>query len=79
MRAFVCVCTYGYSAHSARLSNFLMTDSTWENGPIRTILGSHCNVQQPPRTDEEPEWMRLSTLVGAPAGSAIFRTCLNAT
>ena len=24
--------------------------STWENGPIRTILGSHCNVQQPPKT-----------------------------
>lgn len=45
--------------------NFLLTDSTWENGPIRTILGSHCNVQQPPKTDEEPEWMRLSTLVGA--------------
>ena len=53
----------------ARLSVSLSLHS----GPIRTILGSHCNVQQPPKTDEEPEWMRLSTLVGAPAGSAIFR------
>lgn len=55
--------------------NFLLADSTWENGPIRTILGSHCNVQQPPKTDEEPEWMRLSTLVGAP-GNTSTRTRL---
>lgn len=53
--------------------NFTMIDSTWENGPIRQIPGSHCNVQFPPRSDEEPEWMRLSTLVGVPAGSGIFR------
>ena len=59
--------------HPSGTINFLMTDSSWENGPLRTILGSHCNVQQPPKADEEPEWMRLSTLVGAPAGSAIFR------
>ena len=41
--------------------------------PIRQIPGTHTNVQLPPPTDEEPEWMRLSTLVGAPAGSGIFR------
>lgn len=57
--------------HPTGTINFLLTDSTWENGPIRTILGSHCNVQQPPKTDEEPEWMRLSTLVGAPGGDTI--------
>jgi len=53
--------------------NFLMVDSTWENGPIRQIPGTHTNVQLPPSSAEEPEWMRLSTLVGAPAGSGIFR------
>jgi len=53
--------------------NFLMVDSTWENGPIRQIPGTHANVQLPPSSEEEPEWMRLSTLVGAPAGSGIFR------
>mmetsp|Transcript_16701 Transcript_16701/g.47620 ORF Transcript_16701/g.47620 Transcript_16701/m.47620 type:complete len:449 (-) Transcript_16701:142-1488(-) len=53
--------------------NFLMVDSTWENGPIRQIPGTHANVQIPPSSAEEPEWMRLSTLVGAPAGSGIFR------
>eukprot|EP01043_Picozoa_sp_COSAG02_P044655 COSAG02_NODE_4009_length_5918_cov_10.500086_5_plen_229_part_00 len=58
--------------HPSGTINFLLTDSTWENGPIRTILGSHCNVQQPPKTDEEPEWMRLSTLVGAPGRSHTY-------
>ncbi|MDE0038359.1 MAG: phytanoyl-CoA dioxygenase family protein [Gammaproteobacteria bacterium] len=53
--------------------NFTMTDLTWENGPIREIPGTHTATQPPPVPDEEPEWMRLSTLVGAPAGSAIFR------
>lgn len=53
--------------------NFLMSDSTWENGPIRQIPGTHTNVQLPPSSAEEPDWMRLSTLVGAPAGSGIFR------
>eukprot|EP01043_Picozoa_sp_COSAG02_P077073 COSAG02_NODE_16695_length_1063_cov_0.921162_2_plen_142_part_00 len=53
--------------------NFLMTDTTALNGPIRQIPGSHANVQMPPLSEHEPEWMRLSTLVGAPAGSGIFR------
>ena len=53
--------------------NFAMTDLTWENGPIREIPGTHTATSPPPKPDEEPEWMRLSTLVGAPAGSAIFR------
>jgi ectoine hydroxylase-related dioxygenase (phytanoyl-CoA dioxygenase family) len=53
--------------------NFLMTDMTWENGPIRQILGTQEWPGHPPSPAHEPDWMRLSTLVGAPAGAAIFR------
>jgi hypothetical protein len=53
--------------------NFLMSDLTWENGPIRQIPGTHASAFQPPAPDDEPEWMRLSTLVGAPAGAGVFR------
>jgi Phytanoyl-CoA dioxygenase (PhyH) len=53
--------------------NFLMSDLTWENGPIRQIPGSHAVESAPPTPEHEPEWMRLSTLVGATAGSGVFR------
>ena len=53
--------------------NFAMCDLTWENGPIRQIPGSHAWVQRPVPPPHEPEWMRLSTLVGAPAGAGVFR------
>ena len=53
--------------------NFAMTDLTWENGPIRQIPGSHTWQLPPPPPRDEPEWMRLSTLVGAPAGAGVFR------
>ncbi len=53
--------------------NFLLAESTWENGPIRQIPGSHAVQSSPPAPADEPEWMRLSTLVGAPAGAAVFR------
>ena len=53
--------------------NFLMADLTWENGPIRQIPGTHTAQQPPPPTDDEPDWMRHSTLVGAPAGAGVFR------
>jgi hypothetical protein len=53
--------------------NFLMTDLTWENGPIRQIPGTQAKVGKPPSPHDEPEWMRLSTLVGAPAGAGVFR------
>ncbi len=53
--------------------NFLMSDLTFENGPIRQIPGSHALQQRPPAPEDEPEWMRLSTLVGAPAGAGVFR------
>ena len=53
--------------------NFQMTDLTWENGPIRQIAGTQSAAYGPPTPQEEPEWMRLSTLVGAPAGAGVFR------
>jgi hypothetical protein len=53
--------------------NFAMCDLTWENGPIRQIPGSHTWSMRPSPPAEEPEWMRLSTLVGAPAGAGVFR------
>jgi len=53
--------------------NFLMSDMTWENGPIRQIPGTHTAQGSPPAPADEPEWMRLSTLVGAPAGAGVFR------
>ena len=53
--------------------NFAMTNLTWENGPIRQVLGSHTWQMPPPPPRDEPEWMCLSTLVGAPAGAGVFR------
>lgn len=53
--------------------NFLLTDQTFENGPIRHIPGTHARPGAPPTQADEPEWMRLSTLVGAPAGAGVFR------
>ncbi len=53
--------------------NFVMCDLTWENGPIRQIPGTHTLQQSPPPPGEEPDWMRHSTLVGATAGSGVFR------
>ena len=53
--------------------NFLMSDLTAENGPIRQIPGTQTLAGSPPAQADEPEWMRLSTLVGAPAGAGIFR------
>ncbi|MEM7099113.1 MAG: phytanoyl-CoA dioxygenase family protein [Pseudomonadota bacterium] len=53
--------------------NFMTTDLTAENGPIRHIPGAHGFPHSPPNQNDEPEWMRLSTLVGAPAGAGVFR------
>ncbi len=53
--------------------NFLMSDLTWENGPIRQIPGTQTRAQKPPSQAEEPDWMRWSTLVGAKAGAGVFR------
>jgi ectoine hydroxylase-related dioxygenase (phytanoyl-CoA dioxygenase family) len=53
--------------------NFLLSEASWENGPIRQIPGTHAVQSSPPAPADEPEWMRLSTLVGAPAGAGVFR------
>jgi hypothetical protein len=53
--------------------NFLMSDMTTENGPIRQIPGTQVRPDKPPTQTDEPPWMRLSTLVGAPAGAGIIR------
>lgn len=53
--------------------NFLMSDLTWENGPIRQIPGTHASAGKIPTQSEEPHWMRTSTLVGAKAGAGMFR------
>jgi hypothetical protein len=53
--------------------NFLMSDMTFENGPIRQIPGTQTLPSSPPTQADEPEWMRLSTVVGAPAGAGVFR------
>ncbi len=53
--------------------NFLLSDQTFENGPIRQVAGTQARPGRPPTPEEEPEWMRLSTVVGAPAGAGVFR------
>lgn len=53
--------------------NFLMVDSTPLNGPTRQIPGTQHSRHAIPKLDEEPEWMRLSTVCPAPAGSALIR------
>lgn len=53
--------------------NFHVADSTRLNGPTRQIPGSQ-NARAPiPTLSEEPEWMRLSTVCPAPAGTAMIR------
>lgn len=53
--------------------NFLTVDFTALNGPTRQIPGSQHSREPFPTLDEEPEWMRLSTVCPAPAGAAMFR------
>jgi ectoine hydroxylase-related dioxygenase (phytanoyl-CoA dioxygenase family) len=53
--------------------NFLMVDFTKLNGPTRQIPGSQHSRERPPSLDEEPEWMKLSTVCPAPAGSVLIR------
>lgn len=53
--------------------NFPMIDLTFENGPIRQIPGTHRSRAPIPNMADEPEWMKLSTVCPAPAGTAVFR------
>jgi ectoine hydroxylase-related dioxygenase (phytanoyl-CoA dioxygenase family) len=53
--------------------NFLPQDVTPINGPTRQIPGTQKSRAKIPRLEEEPEWMRLSTVCPAPAGSVMIR------
>ena len=53
--------------------NFQMCDTDPTNGPIRQIPGTHHTHEPIPKMDEEPPWMKLSTVCPAPAGTGIFR------
>ncbi len=53
--------------------NFLPTDQTALNGPTRQIPGTQHSRAPFPTLEEEPEWMRLSTVCPAPAGAVQIR------
>lgn len=53
--------------------NFLPQDVTRLNGPTRQIPGTQNSRARIPGLDEEPEWMRLSTVCPVPAGSIMIR------
>lgn len=53
--------------------NFLPFDQTALNGPTRQIPGTQHSRAPIPTLEEEPEWMRLSTVCPAPAGSIQIR------
>ena len=53
--------------------NFLMVDFTATNGPTRQIPGTQNSHTRIPRLADEPEWMKLSTVSPAPAGSVLIR------
>lgn len=53
--------------------NFPMIDLTYENGPIRQIPGTQRSRAPIPSLVDEPDWMKLSTVCPAPAGTAVFR------
>lgn len=53
--------------------NFLMVDFTAINGPTRQIPGTQNSHTPMPRLADEPEWMKLSTVCPAPAGSVLIR------
>ena len=53
--------------------NFLPQDVTTLNGPTRQIPGTQHSREPIPSLKNEPEWMRLSTVAPAPAGSIMLR------
>lgn len=53
--------------------NFLPVDQTRLNGPTRQIPGTQHARVRPPTLEEEPEWMRLSTVCPVPAGAIQIR------
>ena len=53
--------------------NFLINDATPVNGPTRQIPGTQNSQIKIPSLGTEPEWMKLSTVCPAPAGSVMIR------
>jgi hypothetical protein len=53
--------------------NFLPQDVIRLNGPTRQIPGTQHSRMPIPNLDDEPEWMRLSTVCPAPAGAIMIR------
>ncbi|OYY78986.1 MAG: hypothetical protein B7Y43_03690 [Sphingomonas sp. 28-62-20] len=53
--------------------NFLPQDVTRLNGPTRQIPGTQHSRLAIPSLEDEPEWMRLSTVCPAPAGAIMVR------
>ena len=53
--------------------NFLAQDFTQFNGPTRQIPGTQHSREHIPGIEEEPAWMRFSTVCPAPAGSVLIR------
>ena len=53
--------------------NFLTIDFTAINGPTRQIPGTQHSREMMPTLAAEPEWMKLSTVCPAPAGSVLIR------
>ena len=53
--------------------NFLPQEVTRMNGPTRQIPGTQHARVPIPSLDDEPEWMRLSTVCPAPAGAVMIR------
>ena len=54
-------------------ANFLTVDATPINGATRQIPGTQHSREPFPTLDEEPEWMKLSAVCPAPAGSVLLR------
>ena len=54
-------------------ANFLPQEVTRLNGPTRQIPGTQNSRNRIPSLEEEPEWMRLSTVCPAPAGAVMIR------
>ena len=53
--------------------NFLPQEITRLNGPTRQIPGTQHSRALIPSLEDEPEWMRLSTVCPAPAGAIMVR------
>jgi ectoine hydroxylase-related dioxygenase (phytanoyl-CoA dioxygenase family) len=54
-------------------ANFLPQEVTRLNGPTRQIPGTQNSRHPIPTLEQEPEWMRLSTVCPAPAGAVMIR------